>query len=617
MTLIQESPAVLDPGTTSRLLEVDGLSVRFPAGRGTAPVHAVREVSLTVDSGECLAIVGESGSGKSVTARSLVGLAGDTAQVTASTLEFEGQDLGRLSRTAWRRLRGARIGFVLQDALTSLDPLRRVGDEVGEALLVHRSLRGEGLAKAARDELRAVGIPDPEVRARQYPHELSGGLRQRALIASAIVAGPSLVIADEPTTALDVTVQAQVLDLLAAKKAAGTAVLLISHDIAVVARLADRVAVMYAGLIVEEGPTDEILSRPAHPYTADLLAAVPAFGRSGAAVAAGTRPGGLLAPPSTGPGCPYAGRCALADDRCRSELPPPVPQAAGRSARCWHAGEYALEAATPEDSPARPGVAATRPVLEAREISKRFRSPGGSWRAAVDRVSFTVHAGEALGVVGESGSGKTTTADIVLGMLDPDAGEVRLDDTPWSGVSERERRPRRSRIQIVHQDALSSFDPRYSVEQIIGEALGRTSRRGAAAVRDQIVALLRQVGLDHGDLQRRGASLSGGQRQRVAIARAIAPGPEVLVCDEPVSALDVSVQAQILDLFTRLQRDLGVALLFISHDLGVIHQICDRVLVMKDGAVVESGPVEQLFSTPQHDYTRALISALPGVTPGG
>jgi peptide/nickel transport system ATP-binding protein len=591
---------------TGVLLQVENLSVDFETRAG--PIHAVRSASLAVSAGECLAIVGESGSGKSVTARSLVGLVGSTAHVGADRLTFEGIDLLGLAESRWRQLRGGRIGFVLQDALTSLDPLRRVGDEVAEPLEVHGRIGRRHRDSQVLTLLHDVGIPDPAVRARQHPHELSGGLRQRALIASAIAAGPSLVIADEPTTALDVTVQAQVLDLLSAKKAAGTAVLLISHDLTVVARMADRIAVMYAGLIVEQGPAAQVLAEPAHPYTADLLAAAPAFDRDAQPVT--LLVSGALPPPSMGPGCPYASRCPLADDQCRRELPPLNRFGPVGEVRCWHPG---VERAAPERAERRPESATGAVIVEAEGISKRFRSPDGSWRSAVEDVTFALRAGEALGLVGESGSGKTTTAQIVLGMLRPDAGTVRLDGEAWSEVKERERRPRRSRIQIVYQDPLSSFDPRFTVERIVGEALGQPTRRGAAAIRDRIVELLGKVGLDYTFLGRRGPTLSGGQRQRVAIARALAPGPEVIVCDEPVSALDVSVQAQILDLFTELRTDLGVALLFISHDLGVIHQVCDRVLVMKDGRVVEEGDVHDVFTDPKHPYTQSLLAALPEI----
>jgi peptide/nickel transport system ATP-binding protein len=526
------------------LISIRSLSVSFSTADGTLP--AVRGVDLQVERGECLALVGESGSGKSVTARALLGLVGGSADVQAQELSFEGRDLRGLSAHEWRRLRGRKIGFVLQDALNSLDPLRRIADEVAEPLVVH------GLA--SRAELRArvielltdVGMTDPEVRALQYPHELSGGLRQRALIAAALACGPALLIADEPTTALDVTTQAQVLELLAAKLAQGTALLLVSHDLAVVAQLADRIAVMRAGEIVEQGEARRILSSPTHPYTVSLLEAIP-----------------------------------------RLERPALAAQ----------------------------GPSTATPLLTADRIGKRFRRPDGSWQQAVADVSFELAAGEALGLVGESGSGKTTTALIALGLLTPDSGEVRLDGESWTSLSERQRRPLRTRIQQIQQDPLGSFDPRFTVEAIIGEALGSHSRRSLARTRPRICELLDEVDLPHSVLRRRPLQLSGGQRQRVAIARALAPQPEVIVCDEPVSSLDVTVQAQILALLTRLHLEHGVALLFISHDLGVIHEVCDRLAVMRNGQIVETGPVAEVFRRPEHEYTRELLRALPQIDP--
>ncbi|MEU6415442.1 ABC transporter ATP-binding protein [Microbispora sp. NPDC046933] len=593
-----------DSSSGPPLLEVAGLSVDFATRRGV--VRAVRDVDLSLRAGECLAVVGESGSGKSVTARALLGLAGAGARVRARTLSFEGRDLRRLSGREWRRLRGRRIGYVLQDALTSLDPLRRVGHEVAEALEVHGLAGRDDLDDQVIGLLAEAGVPDPDVRFLQYPHELSGGLRQRALIASAIAARPSLLVADEPTTALDVTVQAQVLDLLGERVRAGTAVLLISHDLAVVARLADHVAVLYAGLVVERGPADALLRAPAHPYTADLLAAAPAVDGP-----ARELPLVRTGPPAAG-GCPYAPRCALADDRCRAEPPPPVPYGPGREVRCFHAGRDRPAPAL--DRAAEPPRVKDHAVVSVRGITKRYRSPGGSWRTAVDDVSFDLRAGEALGLVGESGSGKSTTARIVLAEIAPDAGTVLLDGEAWSGLRERDRRSRRSRVQLVDQDPLSSFDPRFTVERVVGEAVpGRMPRR---LRRDRVAGLLAEVGLDDALLERRPAQLSGGQRQRVAIARALAPGPEVIVCDEPVSALDVTVQAQILALLARLRREAGVALLFISHDLGVVRQVCDRVAVMKDGALVETGDVADVFRAPRAAYTAELLAAVPRIDAG-
>ncbi|MCG5214797.1 ABC transporter ATP-binding protein [Streptosporangium sp. KLBMP 9127] len=529
------------------LLKVEDLRVAFG---GTAVVDGV---GFEVRRGECLALVGESGSGKSVTARTLVGLTGDGAAVEAGELSFAGRDLRRMRERAWRRIRGGRIGFVLQDALVSLDPLRPVGREVAEVLAAHTGLSRAARTARVAELLAEVGVPEPELRARQLPHELSGGLRQRALIATAIAAEPELIIADEPTTALDVTIQAQVLDLLARIKSEDRSLLIISHDLAVVARLADRVAVMKDGRIVEQGPADRVLRAPEHAYTRALLAAIPAEHTKG------TRLSG--------------------------------PAEAVRLAR-------------PE-----PGDV----VVRVDGAGKSFRGPDGVARAAVRDVSFTLRAGETVGIVGESGSGKTTTARIALGLTEPDTGSVEVRGRAWAGLGRAEARTLRRDIQVVYQDPLASFDPRYTVDKVLAEALAvagvpRERRR------ERSVELLELVGLDERHLRRRPLHLSGGQRQRVAIARALAPEPAVLVCDEPVSALDVSVQAQVLDLLDDVQRRTGVAYLFISHDLGVIYHACDRVLVMKDGQVVEQGPVERVFREPEHHYTRELIAAIPRLT---
>ncbi|HEV2634435.1 MAG TPA: ABC transporter ATP-binding protein [Actinocrinis sp.] len=642
------------PGLTGTdpLLVVQDLDVTFATGVG--PVHAVRGVSFELAEGRCLAIVGESGSGKSVTARTLVGLTGGRSTVRATRISFDGRDLTALSETPWRAVRGREIGLVFQDALVSLDPLRTVGAEVAEPLRTHHTVNRAEVPAEVLSLLTKVGIPDPERRAEQYPHQLSGGLRQRALIASAIAAEPRLILADEPTTALDVTVQAQILELLEHLKQDGSALLLISHDLAVVARLADRIAVMYAGLIVEQGPAEEILADPQHPYTQALIAAVPSIHAKGTALSVP-----VVAQPPAGPGgCPYAARCARADQACRDGLPDLADAGDGHVALCWHPGagadfdlipiaelqpaaigpaaivSVATEPVGTEPAATEPGatvsvtsesvaesdstlpstLASTDPgelLLDIDAISKRFRSPDGTWYDAVQDVSFQVHRGETLGLVGESGSGKTTAARIVLGLLAPDQGQVRFDGESWSALPERERRTRRRRIQAVYQDPLGSFDPRYTVERILREATSLAGIRRGAESRSRIAELLDQVGLSATLLTRRPRDLSGGQRQRVAIARALAPSPDVLVCDEPVSALDVSIQAQILDLLAALQRDLRMALLFISHDLGVIHHVSDRIVVMKDGRVVETGQTAQVFSNPAAAYTKELLAAVP------
>ncbi|GLW28150.1 nickel ABC transporter ATP-binding protein NikE [Actinoplanes regularis] len=508
--------------TESALVRVEDLRVTFHLPRRT--VEAVRGVSFEIEPGECVAIVGESGSGKSVTARALVGLAGPGARVDATRLEVDGQDARRFAPRDWRRFRGGFAGLVLQDALVSLDPLRTVGAEISEVLRVHGRGPRSARTEQAHRLLEEVHVPEPERRAGQYPHQLSGGLRQRALIASALAGGPRLLIADEPTTALDATVQAQILTLLAERRAAGETLLLISHDLAVVARLADRVLVMKDGRIVESATTRALLSGADHPYTRQLIAA----------------------------------------------------------------GSNRRRVTTAEPGPV---------VAEATALRKVYGD-----RAVVRDVDVTVRRGEIVGLVGESGSGKTTVAQLLFGLVEPTSGQVRFEGRRFSGVPERARRPLRRRLQFIAQDPLSAFDPRWTVRRIVAEALPR----GTA-----VAPLLERVGLDGDVLDRYPRQLSGGQRQRVAIARAIAPRPSLIICDEPVSALDVSVQAQVLDLLAGIRESDGTALLFISHDLGVIRDLADRVLVLHDGRVVEQGPVQAVFDRPGHEYTRRLLAAVP------
>ncbi|MET0974306.1 MAG: ABC transporter ATP-binding protein [Leifsonia sp.] len=554
----QDLAAEIDelPGFQPRL-RVRNLSVAFETTAGVRSI--VRGVSFDLQPGECVAIVGESGSGKSVTARSIVGLAGRGARVEAGELTLHGRTVHGLPARQWRGIRGREVGFILQDALVSLDPLRSVGAEIAESLRLHGWGDRASRRQKVLDLLASVGVPEPEQRARRRPDQLSGGLRQRALIASALALDPDVIIADEPTTALDVTVQAQVLALLERSKGRGASIILISHDLSVVAQLADHILVMQHGRVVEQGPAARVLAAPREEYTRALIAAVPS----------GETRGHALSP----------------------------------------AGEPLLAAAPPQ-----PAVL-DQVVLEVTGISKRFRTPDGAVTTAVDDVSFQLHRGETLGIVGESGSGKSTTGRIALALETPDAGTVTLLGEPWSTVSEAGRRSLRSRISVVSQDPLSSFDPRWNVERILTDALARDTFASAAARRDRIIELLDQVGLPDAVLQRFPLRLSGGQRQRIAIARALAEAPDIIVLDEAVSALDVTIQAQILDLLVVLQRRHGLSYLFISHDLGVIAHLSHHVLVMKDGRVVEVGTPDQIFNRPAHEYTRALIASIPVLEP--
>lgn len=495
----------------SAALELQDLRIAF-SGRAV-----VDGVSLSVAPGEVVAIVGESGAGKSLTARALLGLVPADGEVTVERLVIDGVDAAALREPGWRRLRGARIALVSQDALVSLDPLRRIGAEIAEPLRLHDIVRGRAaLADRVRELLRRVWMPDAERRVRQHPHELSGGLRQRALIASAIAADPAVLVADEPTTALDATVQARILGLLREIADAGTAVVFISHDFAAVRRLADRVLVMRGGEVVESGLVADVLESPQHEYTRQLIAATIHEPRDVSSV--------------------------VAD-----------------------------------------------PVLVVADVTKRFGDT-----SAVVEASFSVPEGRTLGIVGESGSGKTTLARMIVGVEHPDAGTLR-----WIGDR---------RVQLVHQNPLGAFDPRWTVGRSLREALeaGGVPHAQRAA---RVTALLAEVDLDPALAARRPIALSGGQRQRAAIARALAADPEVLVLDEPVSALDPSVRERILRLLARLQEERGLTMILVSHDLDVVGAVADEILVMQDGRIVEQGATGEVFAAPQHPFTRELLEA--------
>ncbi|WP_433622527.1 dipeptide ABC transporter ATP-binding protein [Nocardia sp. CA-120079] len=529
-------------GSAAALLRIDGLHVRYASDSGD--VAALSGVSLAVARGEVVALVGESGSGKSTLAQSVIGLLGPNAEITGGTVTFDGETVDTGSERALRRIRGARIGFVPQDPGLSLNPVRRVGDQVAEALLVHGLADRRDATARAIELLADAGLDLPELRAAQYPHELSGGQRQRVLIAAALIAGPELVIADEPTSALDATVARRVLDKLAAQTAArGTAVLLITHDLAIAAERADRIVVLSGGEIVETGPTTTVLAEPRHPYTKRLLAASPSL--------------------------------------------------------------------APFDGFRPPRVSAGPPLLTVRDVHKRFRAPAGGSVTAVAGVGFELGRGETLSLVGESGSGKSTTARIALRLTEPDSGAITFDGQDLTAVKGGRLRDLRQRFQVVYQNPYGSLDPRWRVGSIIEEPLRAYAVGDRKARQERVRELLGQVALPENFAQRRPAELSGGQRQRVAIARALALHPDLLVLDEPVSALDASVQAQILELLDRLQTELGLSYLFISHDLAVVRRISDRVAVMRGGRIVESGSTAEIFDNPQHEYTRELLSAIP------
>ncbi len=531
------------------LLSIEDLRVDYRTAAG--PLPAVRGVSLAIAPGEVVAVVGESGSGKSTLAHAVLGLLPDNGRMTGGRIRLGEEDLVGRSEKAFRAIRGRRIGLVPQDPGIALNPVRRVGEQVAEALRVHGLADRRGARTRAVDLLARAGLPDPAVRAAQYPHELSGGMRQRVLIAIALAAEPALLIADEPTSALDVTVQRRVLDHLEElTRSAGTAVLLVTHDLGVAADRADRLVVMSQGRVVEEGPARAVLADPRAAYTRTLVGAVP-----------GLRP----------PCAPKRARTLLATH----------------------------EAAEP-------------PLVEVRDLVKDFPLPGRRTLRAVDGVGFTIGRGETLALVGESGSGKSTTARLLLRLEDPTSGSVLFDGTDVTAVRGRAWRELRRRAQLVYQNPYASLDPRFTVEEVVAEPLRAFRVGGAAARRDRAAELVDRVALPASVLARRPAELSGGQRQRVAIARALALSPDLVVCDEPVSALDVSVQAQVLDLLAELQDRAGLAYLFISHDLAVVRRVAHRVGVLRDGRLLELAPTEQLFTAPEHDYTRELLAAIAG-----
>ncbi|MFE0041629.1 dipeptide ABC transporter ATP-binding protein [Streptomyces albireticuli] len=598
------------------VLDIRGLKVGFDGPDG--PVPAVRGVDLTLRRGEVLGLVGESGSGKSTVALATMGLLPRTARVHGS-VRVAGTELLGLGDRALSGIRGRRIAMVFQDPLSALTPVHRVGDQIAEAVRAHQDVSRDRARRRAVELLDLVGIPEPARRADAYPHEFSGGMRQRAVIAMAVANDPDVLLADEPTTALDVTVQAQVLDVLrTARRETGAALLLVSHDLGVIAGMADRVAVMYAGKVVESAPATELFAAPRMPYTIGLLGAVP---RPDAA----DRP--LTPIPGSPPelhllpqGCAFAPRCPIAADACAT-TEPALTGAGDHLAACLEppAADPAALYPVPEHTPAGEAVprAELPSVLRVRGLARTFPvRKGGAFRRrvgsvyAVDGVDLDIRRGETLGLVGESGSGKSTTLMEILRLAAPEAGEVELLGRSTSELTKRQAHALRGSVQIVFQDPMASLDPRMPVGDIVAEPL-RAQGASRAAVARRTPELLRLVGLEAAHAGRFPHEFSGGQRQRVGIARALAVEPELLVLDEPVSALDVSVQAGVLNLLRRLKDELGLAYLFVSHDLAVVRHIADRVSVMYLGRTVESGPVEEVFARPRHPYTRALLSAVP------
>ncbi|WP_327067083.1 ABC transporter ATP-binding protein [Kitasatospora sp. NBC_01302] len=613
--------------TATPLLAVRDLRVDFAGARGKAATTAVRGVDLTLGRGETLGIVGESGSGKSVTALAILGLLPGTATVRGS-VELDGHELIGLPGRELSRIRGRRIAMVFQDPLSAFTPVYRIGDQIAEAVQVHQRLDKAAARRRAAELLDLVGIPDPQRALDGFPHEFSGGMRQRAMIAMAVANEPDILLADEPTTALDVTIQAQVLDVLrTAQRETGASLVLVSHDLGVIAQMADRVAVMYAGRVVENTSVDELFGAPQHPYTLGLIGAVPRLDRRGGPLV--PIPGNPPALTDLPPGCPFAARCPLVEDRCR-EAEPALTGPVDHRAACLRAAELAADRPAPAEVypvpelPAAPEPAAAPvpraslpAVLSITDLAKTFpvlkgtvfkRKVGEVY--AVDGVTLDIRHGETLGLVGESGSGKSTTLFEVLGLRAPEAGRIEFLGESTAALDAKAAHRLRGRLQIVFQDPMASLDPRMPIGDIIAEPL-QAQGADRTLIARRIPELLHQVGLEAAHATRYPHEFSGGQRQRISIARALAVEPQLLVLDEPVSALDVSIQAGVLNLLRRLKAELGLAYLFVSHDLSVIRHLADRVSVMYLGRTVEHGAVDAVFESPRHPYTRALLSAVP------
>ncbi|MGW4351344.1 ABC transporter ATP-binding protein [Nocardia sp. NPDC004582] len=605
--------------TTAPLLEVSDLRVSFPSEEGR--VEAVRGVNYTVQDGEVLAIVGESGSGKSVSSLAVMGLLPDQARVQGS-IRLRGQELVGMGDRQLSTLRGSKISMVFQDPLSALTPVYRVGDQIAEALLAHGKMSKREAAEKAVELLDLVGIPDPALRAKAFPHEFSGGMRQRVVIAIAIANDPELIICDEPTTALDVTVQKQILNLLRkARDITGAGVVFITHDMGIAATLADRVAVMYAGRIIETARTTELFNAPRMPYTVGLLGSIPRLdgpARAPLVPIVGAPPAMHALPP----GCPFAPRCPVAIDDCRAAEPPLQDTGPGHRAACIRVAEVGtadlFTAYRREVPPAETPVPTDEQVvLRVSDLKKTFPITSGvvfkrrtGEVKAVDRVSFEIKSGRTLALVGESGSGKSTTLTQIMDLIAPESGRIEVLGSDVATITKARRREIRRKLQIVFQDPAASLDPRLPISDALAQPL-RINGRPQDEIQRRVKELLNLVGLRPEHADRYPADFSGGQKQRINIARALALDPEILVLDEPVSSLDVSIQAGVLNLLRDLQAERGLSYLFVSHDLSVVRNLAHDIAVMYRGQIVEYGAAEQVFSDPRHEYTRALIDAVP------
>jgi peptide/nickel transport system ATP-binding protein len=610
------------------LLQVRDLKTYFRTKSG--PARAVDGVSFDVAAGETVCLVGESGCGKSVTALSVMQLVAQPAGYYAGgAILYKGRDLLRLPEAEKRRLRGRELAMIFQEPMTSLNPVLTVGYQLMEPLRHHQRLSQAAACQQALDLLEQVHIPDPVQRFHEYPHQLSGGMKQRVMIAMAMACEPGLLIADEPTTALDVTVQAEILALMHTLQAQkGTAILLITHDLGIVAEVANRVAVMYAGRIVETGTREQLLRNPAHPYTIKLLQSLPS--RAQRAQALQTIEGRVPAAHELPSGCRFAARCHMVQRACQQVDPALLPVDNGHTAACilydvQRQGRRITPAEVwtpPAPRPRTVRQTAPAPLLRLEDLTVHFPIRRGvlkrvvGYVRAVDGVDLDVRRGQTLALVGESGCGKTTLGKALLQLIRPTAGRVLLAGRDLTGLSRRALHPYRRRLQVIFQDPYSALDPRMMVGEIVMEGmaahgLGRTRQEREARVR----TVLTQVGLDPEMINRYPHEFSGGQRQRIGIARCLAVEPDFIVCDEATSALDVSVQAQILNLLETLQANLGLTYLFITHNLGVVEYLADEVAVMYLGRIVERGPTAAVFGNPRHPYTQALLSAVPKLDP--
>jgi peptide/nickel transport system ATP-binding protein len=607
-----EGTAATPAGPSGAALDVEHLDVTYRV-RGQDRL-ALRDVSFRIGRNESYGLVGESGSGKSTVALALTRYLPRNGRVSAGTISIGGRDPLAMNSAALRDLRARTVSMVYQEPGRALNPSIRVGRQVAEVYQVAGLDRPAALERSEA-MLRKVQISDPGRVMQRYPHQLSGGMAQRVIIAMALAAEPALLILDEPTTALDATVEAEVLDLIAALRAEfDTSVLFISHNLAVIAKMCDRVGVLYAGELIEEGPARQVFDQPRHPYTVGLLRCIPRRGQRKDHGRLDTIPGFLPPPGDSLAGCIFAPRCPIAEQQCRDSAPPPFPVGPDRTSRCFlHDQAPDLPRNTPAELQLPSAGEQAEPIVVMRDVSKTFAARGENFRALVG-VSLSLRRGETLGLVGESGSGKTTLARVLLGLIPPDDGSViELEGSPLGRDARRRPRDQLKALQIVFQNPDSALNRRHTVRRLISRPLSQLAGLSGARLRERLADLVRSVRMEERHLSLRPTQLSGGLKQRVAIARAFGGGPRIVVCDEPTSALDVSVQAAILNLLADLQAKEQVTYLFISHDLGLVRYLSDRIAVLYLGRVMELGPAERVFAGPHHPYTEALLSAVPSL----